>query len=78
MAPKWIFSLPNTPPLQVTPVVVDGVMYVTSANQCYALDAGIGPRDLALLSAREPRASSATRPAASTAASASRAIACSW
>jgi alcohol dehydrogenase (cytochrome c) len=42
MAPKWIFSLPNTPPLQVTPVVVDGVMYVTSANQCYAIDAGSG------------------------------------
>jgi alcohol dehydrogenase (cytochrome c) len=42
MAPKWIFSLPNTPPLQVTPVVVGGVMYVTSANQCYALDAGSG------------------------------------
>ena len=42
LAPKWIFSLPNTPPLQVTPVVVDGVMYVTSANQCYALDAGSG------------------------------------
>jgi alcohol dehydrogenase (cytochrome c) len=42
MAPKWIFGLPNTPPLQVTPVVVDGVMYVTSANQCYALDAGSG------------------------------------
>ncbi len=42
LAPKWMFSLPNTPPLQVTPVVVDGVMYVTSANQCYALDAGSG------------------------------------
>jgi alcohol dehydrogenase (cytochrome c) len=28
--------------LQVTPVVVDGVMYVTSANQCYAIDAGSG------------------------------------
>jgi alcohol dehydrogenase (cytochrome c) len=40
MVPKWIFGLPNTPTLQVTPVVVDGVMYVTSANQCYALDAG--------------------------------------
>jgi alcohol dehydrogenase (cytochrome c) len=37
-----MFTLPNTPPLQVTPVVVDGVMYVTSANQCYALDAGSG------------------------------------
>jgi alcohol dehydrogenase (cytochrome c) len=42
MVPKWIFPLPNTPPLQVTPVVVEGVMYVTSANQCYALDAGSG------------------------------------
>ena len=40
--PKWIFSLPNTSRLQVTPVVVDGVMYVTSANECYALDAGAG------------------------------------
>ena len=48
LVPKWIFGLPNTPPLQVTPVVVDGVMYVTSANQCYALDAGSGRRDLAL------------------------------
>ncbi len=42
MGPKWIFNLPNTPTLQGTPVVVDGVMYVTSANQCYALDAGTG------------------------------------
>src|SRR5438105_9633827 len=42
VVPKWIFSLPNTPRLQVTPVVVDGVMYVTSANECYALDAGAG------------------------------------
>jgi len=40
--PKWIFSLPNTSRLQVTPVVVNGVMYVTSANECYALDAGAG------------------------------------
>jgi alcohol dehydrogenase (cytochrome c) len=40
--PKWIFSLPNTSRLQATPVVVNGVMYVTSANECYALDAGAG------------------------------------
>ncbi len=39
---QWITSLPNTSRLQVTPVVVDGVMYVTSANECYALDAGTG------------------------------------
>jgi alcohol dehydrogenase (cytochrome c) len=42
LTPKWIFSLPNTSRLQVTPVVTDGVMYVTSANECYALDAGSG------------------------------------
>jgi len=42
LAPKWIFSLPNTSRLQVTPVVAEGVMYVTSANECYALDAGSG------------------------------------
>lgn len=42
LVPKWSVGLPNTPSLQTTPVVVDGVMYVTSANQCYALDAGSG------------------------------------
>jgi alcohol dehydrogenase (cytochrome c) len=42
IVPKWVFSVPNTSRLQVTPVVVNGVMYVTSANECYALDAGAG------------------------------------
>jgi alcohol dehydrogenase (cytochrome c) len=42
LAPKWVFSLPNTAPLQGTPIVLEGVMYVTSANECYALDAGSG------------------------------------
>lgn len=42
LAPKWIYSLPDTSPLEVTPVVVDGIMYVTSANQASALDAGTG------------------------------------
>jgi alcohol dehydrogenase (cytochrome c) len=42
VVPRWIFSLPNTSHLQVTPVVVSGVMYVTAANECYALDAGTG------------------------------------
>ena len=41
LAPKWIYSL-NTARLQVTPVVVEGVMYVTSANELNALDAGSG------------------------------------
>jgi alcohol dehydrogenase (cytochrome c) len=41
LAPKWIYSL-NSARLQVTPVVVEGVMYVTSANELNALDAGSG------------------------------------
>ncbi|MGE0129487.1 MAG: PQQ-dependent dehydrogenase, methanol/ethanol family [Blastocatellales bacterium] len=42
LAPKWIFSIPNSRRLEVTPVVVDGVMYVTTANRAYALDARSG------------------------------------
>jgi alcohol dehydrogenase (cytochrome c) len=42
LAPRWIFAMDDTTALQVTPVVVDGIMYVTSANQCFALDAGSG------------------------------------
>ena len=42
LAPRWIFPVPNSGNLQVTPVVIDGVMYVTSANECWALDAGNG------------------------------------
>jgi alcohol dehydrogenase (cytochrome c) len=42
LAPRWTFTLPNTPRLQGTPLVVEGVMYVTSGNEIYALDAGSG------------------------------------
>ena len=42
LRPLWTFSLGNTSPLQGTPVVVEGVMYVTTANQCFAIDAGTG------------------------------------
>ena len=43
LAPQWIFPIPSSPrPLQMTPVVVDGVMYVTSVNEAYALDARNG------------------------------------
>ena len=42
VAPKWVFTIPNSARLQVTPTVVEGLMYVTSANECYALDAGTG------------------------------------
>ena len=42
LAPKWIFPLTNTSPLEGTPIVIEGIMYMTSANECYALDAGSG------------------------------------
>jgi len=38
----WMFTLPGTGQLQVTPVVAGGIMYVTGPNECYALDAGSG------------------------------------
>jgi alcohol dehydrogenase (cytochrome c) len=44
LAPAWIFTLPDAARLEVSPVVVDGLMYVTSGNECYALDAGSGRR----------------------------------
>ncbi len=43
LASQWVFAIPNAGRLQVTPVVVDGIMYVSApGNECYALDAGSG------------------------------------
>ena len=42
LAPRWMFAVPNAGALQTTPVVADGIMYVTAPNECYALDAGSG------------------------------------
>ncbi len=42
LAPRWIYTIPTSVRLQTTPVVAGGIMYVTSANECYALDAGNG------------------------------------
>jgi len=39
---QWVFHSPNSNRLEVTPVVVDGIMFVTSANDAYALDAQTG------------------------------------
>lgn len=39
---RWLFTLRNTSQLEVTPIVVGGVMYVTTGDECYALDAGSG------------------------------------
>jgi len=42
LAPRWIFPIPNARHLEVTPVVVDGVMYVTNVNAAWAIDAATG------------------------------------
>jgi len=42
LTPQWVFTIPNLSQGQVTPVVVDGLMYVSAANDLYALDAGSG------------------------------------
>src|SRR5258708_12025995 len=42
LAPRWMFTVPNVGSLQGTPVVVDGIMYVTAPNESFALDAGSG------------------------------------
>jgi PQQ-dependent dehydrogenase (methanol/ethanol family) len=39
---RWTFAIPSTRRLEMTPVVVDGVMYVTSVNEAHALDARSG------------------------------------
>ena len=43
LAPRWMFTISGTPrDLQVTPVVAGGVMYVTTVNEAFALDARSG------------------------------------
>ena len=39
---KWVFPAGNARNLRTTPVVVDGIMYVTAPNEVYALDARSG------------------------------------
>jgi alcohol dehydrogenase (cytochrome c) len=42
LRPAWVFHPGNTQRLEATPVVIRGVMYVTSANDVFALDARTG------------------------------------
>jgi len=42
LAMAWMFTLRGVGGLEVTPVVVGGIMYVTGPNECFALDAGSG------------------------------------
>ena len=69
LAPKWVFPIPNVGQVETTPLVIEGIMYVSSANECWGLDAGFGPGHLALPAPPAPRASPAMQPSAQTAAS---------
>jgi alcohol dehydrogenase (cytochrome c) len=42
LAPRWVFPIPNVGQVENTPLVVEGIMYVSSANECWGLDAGSG------------------------------------
>jgi len=42
LAAQWVFHVTNSNRLEMTPQVIDGVMFVTAANDCYALDATTG------------------------------------
>jgi alcohol dehydrogenase (cytochrome c) len=42
LSAQWVFHAPNSNRLEVTPLVADGIMFITSANDAYALDAQTG------------------------------------
>ena len=52
LAPKWVFTLPNAARLQLTPVVVGGLMYVTCGQRVLRAGRGHGPAGLAFPAAR--------------------------
>jgi alcohol dehydrogenase (cytochrome c) len=57
LAPRWVASIPDAGSLQGTPVVVDGIMYVTAPNECIAMDAGSGRRIWRFKRPRTPKVS---------------------
>jgi alcohol dehydrogenase (cytochrome c) len=42
VVPKWIFHVPQSHHLETTPLVLDGIMYVTNSNEIWGLDAQSG------------------------------------
>src|SRR5262245_20547253 len=42
LVPKWVYHVPDARSLQTTPIVYAGAMYITNANNVYALDANTG------------------------------------
>src|SRR5947208_11134360 len=44
LVPKWVFRVEGATKLEATPLVFEGVMYVTNSNEVHALDARTGRR----------------------------------
>ncbi len=44
LVPKWVYHVENSTHLEATPLVYDGIMYVTNSNEVHALDARTGRR----------------------------------
>lgn len=42
LAAKWVFHTQNAGVLELTPIVVNGIMFITGSNDAYALDAKTG------------------------------------
>ncbi|MEW5977404.1 MAG: PQQ-dependent dehydrogenase, methanol/ethanol family [Acidobacteriota bacterium] len=42
LVPQWVYHVKDSKRLQATPLVVDGVMYISHTNEVYALDAATG------------------------------------
>ncbi|MDQ6707684.1 MAG: PQQ-binding-like beta-propeller repeat protein [Acidobacteriota bacterium] len=42
LVPQWVYHVPNARGLRTSPIVYQGVMYVTNANSVYAIDARSG------------------------------------
>ena len=54
LLPAWVFPVPGARQLEVTPVVLDGVMYFTGPNRAYALDAATGQQIWSFSTPRAP------------------------
>jgi alcohol dehydrogenase (cytochrome c) len=54
LSPAWVFPNPTAVQLEVTPVVSDGVMYITAPNEAYALDATTGRQIWSFKTPRTP------------------------
>ena len=75
LAPRWVFPMPNVGTRsRPRPIVIDGIMYISSANEVYALDAGSG-RQIWHYQRPRTKGLTATPPADSIAASPCPAIA---